>query len=152
MHDLFEGVVPYELKLLIRHCVRQHYFSIDELNERILQFDFGDNKPAQIDHLILSRPVKKIRQSASQMVVLSRTFPLLIGDRIPVGKNWESWLLLLKICSIIIIALSPICTHDTVAYLRVLAEEKLYTFKTLYPDVTVTPKLHYMIHYPMQSD
>jgi len=72
--------------------------------------------------------VKKIRQSASQMMVLSRTFPLLIGDRIPVGdKNWESWLLLLKICSI---ALSPICTHDTVAYLRVLVEEKLDTFKT----------------------
>ena len=23
MHDLFEGVVPYELKLLIRHCVQQ---------------------------------------------------------------------------------------------------------------------------------
>ena len=29
MHDLFEGVVPYELKLLIRHCVCFKYFTIE---------------------------------------------------------------------------------------------------------------------------
>ncbi len=32
MHDLFEGVVPYELKLLIIHCVEQvfHYGSVEQ--------------------------------------------------------------------------------------------------------------------------
>ena len=30
MHDIFEGVVPYELKLLLCHCVQQRYFTIGE--------------------------------------------------------------------------------------------------------------------------
>ena len=40
MHDLFEGVVPYELKLLICHCVSSNYFSIEVLNERMNAYDF----------------------------------------------------------------------------------------------------------------
>lgn len=32
MHDLYEGIVPYELKLLICHCVQEGYFTIGELN------------------------------------------------------------------------------------------------------------------------
>lgn len=36
MHDLFEGVVPYELKLLLVHCTQvQKYFTINFLNDRI---------------------------------------------------------------------------------------------------------------------
>ena len=40
MHDVFEGVVPYELKLLLCHCVQSGYFTIPELNNRIAHFDF----------------------------------------------------------------------------------------------------------------
>ena len=40
MHDLFEGIVPYELKFLINHCVQQKYFSIHFLNDRLQRFDF----------------------------------------------------------------------------------------------------------------
>ena len=43
MHDLFKGVVPYELKLLIRHCVQAKYFMIGQLNHRIEAYDFGNN-------------------------------------------------------------------------------------------------------------
>ena len=49
MHDLFEGVVPYELKLLLCHCVLAKYLTVDKLNERIEGYDFGSNKPAPID-------------------------------------------------------------------------------------------------------
>lgn len=40
MHDLFEGVVPYELKLLIAQLVNK-FFTIATLNNRLKQFDFG---------------------------------------------------------------------------------------------------------------
>ena len=43
MHDLFEGVVPYELKLLIIHVVQEVYYF---LNDRIERFDFVHNKPS----------------------------------------------------------------------------------------------------------
>lgn len=28
MHDLLEGGLQYELKLFLRHCIVQHYFSV----------------------------------------------------------------------------------------------------------------------------
>ena len=84
-------------------------------------------------------------------MTLSRFFPLLIGDKVPYydDQYWVSFLLLLKICSI---SVSPICTPDTIPYLKMLIEEKLYTFMQLYPDSRLIPKYHYMIHYPSQIE
>ena len=83
-------------------------------------------------------------------MALSQEFPFLIGDTIPLeDEHWHSFLALLKICSI---SLSPVCTHDTTAYLRVLIEEKLHDFQRLYPGETVIPKQHYMVHYPSQIE
>lgn len=52
MHDLLEGVMPYELKLLLRHCTAKSYFRIDSLNQRLSAFDYGyseiGDKPAAV--------------------------------------------------------------------------------------------------------
>ena len=148
-NDLFEGVVPYEMKLLILHLIQNKYISIRMINERLQQFDFVQNKASRIDSN-LARSGGKLRQSASQMMALSRYFPLLIGDKIPLeDEHWCSFLLLLKICSIF---LTPVCTPDTIPFLRILIEEKLSTFKELYPGSKLIPKHHYMIHYPTQIE
>ena len=140
--------MPYELKLLI-HCIENKYFSIALLNERINCFDFVYDKPSPTD-VNVCRSVTKLRQSASQMMTLSRYFPLLIGDKVPESdENWVSFLLLLKICSI---SLSPTCTLETIPYLRTLIEEKMISFKHLYPASTLIPKFHYLIHYPSQIE
>ena len=151
MHDLFEGVVPYELKYLLHHCVESKYFTITELNNRIVHFDFPEDTPSEIDPAVGRHPdTSKIRQSACQMIALAYGLPLLVGDKVPLSdEKWESFLLLLKICSI---ALSPVCTYDTVAYLHVLVEEKLATFQTVYPSVKLLPKHHFMLHYPGQIE
>lgn len=147
MHDLFEGVVPYELKHLISHCLQKKYFSLDMLNDRIERFDFVNDKPSRLDKDSSSNSIK-IRQSASQMLSLSSNFPLIIGDKVPEeDKYWLSFLLLLKICRI---ALSPVCTYDTIAYFKLLIEEKLSVFIELYPDSRLIPKFHYMVHYASQ--
>ena len=73
MHDLFEGVVPYEMKLLITHCVHRKYFSIDLLNERIERFDFVHDKPSLID-VKLCWSTSKIN-TPSQMIVLTHFSP-----------------------------------------------------------------------------
>ena len=149
MHDLFEGVVPYEMKQLIVHCVEQKFFSIQLLNDRLSHFDFISNKPSLIDK-DFAHTSSRFRQSASQMITLCFNLPLLVGDKVPEhDKKWLSFLLLLRICEI---ALSPICTSDTIAYLRLLVEEKLTVFKEIYPHCSITPKFHYMIHYPTQIE
>ena len=86
------------------------------------------------------------------MMTLSQFFPLLIGDKVAESdEHWASFLLLIKICSI---SLSPLCTPDTIPYLRILIEEKLQLFKQLYPDSRLIPKFHYtcMLHYPSQIE
>ena len=81
MHDLFEGVVPYHMGLLLNYCVGEKFFTIEELNERIATFDFLDNKPSEIDSNLCKRSDSKVKQSASQMMALCREFALIIGDR-----------------------------------------------------------------------
>ena len=53
MHDLYEGIVPYEMKLLLCHCVSHGYFTIDELNERMDRYGFTDNQPCPIDPSVI---------------------------------------------------------------------------------------------------
>lgn len=53
MHDQLEGVLPFEIKLLLKKFVReQDFFTLDTLNERITKFDYGlpdlSNKPSPI--------------------------------------------------------------------------------------------------------
>ena len=148
MHDLYEGIVPFEMKLLMCHCVRLKYFTINELNARVDKYGFTNNKPRHIDPAIVRNPESKIRQSASQMMALSQQLPLLIGDKIPEDDcQWNSFLLLLKICNI---ANSPTFSPDTIAYFRILIEEKLRAMKEVYPHAKLIPKHHYMVHYPSQ--
>lgn len=41
MHDLFEGVIPCEMKLLLTHLVNAKYFTIATVNDRLRRFDYG---------------------------------------------------------------------------------------------------------------
>ena len=150
MHDLFEGVVPYQMKLLIFHCVDKKFFTIEELNERNTAFDFLGIKPIVIDVNLCKCDDSKIKQSALQMMSLCREFALIIGDKIPESKqHWHIFLILLRICSC---AVAPLCSHDLIAYLRICVEEYLCVFCKLYPSKTIIPKQQYMLQYASQID
>ncbi len=42
MHDILEGILQYEAKELLKHAIfHEKFLSLDELNDLILQFDFG---------------------------------------------------------------------------------------------------------------
>ena len=83
---------------------------------------------------------------AAQMWCLCRLLPLMIGHLIPNGnEHWENFLLLLKIIDII---LAPCTTHRIISYLGVLIQDHHEEFFRLNPSCPVTPKFHYMIHYP----
>ena len=96
----------------------------------------------------MKNPDQKIRQSASKMWLLAIILPLLIGDMIPEdSKEWNLYILLLRICSI---CCSWRITPDTASYLGILIEEHHFQFKLLYPEKSLIPKMHYMVHYPSQ--
>lgn len=80
------------------------------------------------------------------MALLGRLLPSLIAEYIPPeDEYWENYLLLLRIVDLI---LAPQILQDEVAYLQTLICEHHTKFVELYPDSSITPKMHYMIHVP----
>ena len=100
MHDILEGIAPLEIKLLLSHCVTNGLFTLEGYNRRLMDFNFSyseTDKPVPS----LSRALRSdnsIRSSASQMLLLLRTLPFLVGDRIPENnEHWFCFLLLRKL-------------------------------------------------------
>lgn len=153
MHDLFEGVAQYEMKLLLNHCISEKYFTLSEFNASLLNFEYGfselADKPVPIttQHL-RSKDGKHIRQGSAQMWLFLGITPFLIASKVPEADlYWECYLKLMKTVDIVV---APIVSKDVCAVLKNLIEEHHTMFTELYPDATVTPKWHYMIHYPEQ--
>ena len=141
MHDLLEGVLPYEMKLLLKYLFSSKYLTLEQFNDRLHNFEYGHSevgsKPSTISVQHLSADAK-IRQSASQMMLLSHILPFLVGDKVPAGDcKYDCFLLLLQIMDI---TLAPAIHVDTIAYLRTLTSDHHTTFKELYLTVASSLK------------
>ena len=150
MHDLFEGVVQYEIKLLLNHLVSSNLMILDDFNRHLLNFDYGyseiADKPTPITKRNLTSNDKELRQNASQCMLLSRILPFLIATYFAEDDlHWQCYIALLKIINI---CLSPVVNVDKCASLKVLIEEHHMLFKMVNPSCTITPKMHFMCHYP----
>lgn len=67
MHDILEGVLQYECKEMLKVFINEEsYFRIDELNERIRDFDYGyyndKNKPSPISMKTLNSNNNSLKQ------------------------------------------------------------------------------------------
>lgn len=70
----------------------------------------------------------------------------MVGNLIPEDdENWRNYLTLITCMDIL---LAPCITEDEVAYLQLLIEQHHESFMDLYPDASIIPKMHYMIHMP----
>lgn len=84
---------------------------------------------------------------ASQMWLLGRLLPLMIGECIPDDdSHWKCYLNLLRILTI---ATAVEVTEDTIALLALLVKDYVTCFNLLYPNC-MTPKMHYLLHLPQQ--
>ena len=67
MHDVLEGVLQYEAKLLLQHLIKdQKYFKLKVLNEAIEGMDMGymeTCKPALISRLALDAGDNLLKQN-----------------------------------------------------------------------------------------
>ena len=83
---------------------------------------------------------------AAQMWLLGRILPLIIGDMVPEGEaKWKNFLVMMRIVDLLF---TPTITEDLVGYLSRLIEEHHNEFKSLYPNNSIIPKMHFMIHMP----
>lgn len=133
MHDVLEGVLQYEAKLMLLHFVNQdHYFTLAQLNQQMeLGFSESKNRPSTISHSTFHEGDNSLKQSgkcsfhsfssflnfivASQMWLLGRLLPHMIGHWIP--RDNEHWLLYLLLLEIVDILLAPEVQIEDIAVL-----------------------------------
>jgi len=80
------------------------------------------------------------------MWLLGRILPIVIGDLVPEGDpHWENYLIMMRITDILF---SQRSSEDLIGYLS----QKIFLhhtqFKDLYPNESVIPKMHFMVHMP----
>ncbi len=122
-------------------------FKLEFLNDRISFFNYG-----QIDNKNKPTPIKfinsklKIKQKAVKIHCLFKLLPLIIGDKIPIGN--EYWHLILILAEIVDIIYSNDISLSLIAQLDWLIQEHHQLFKDLFPNITMKPKHHNLVHYP----
>ena len=152
MHLLLEGVLRYELSLLLTEFIEvQQFFSLNQLNQRIIQYDYSleekRDKPQVIEKNHLT-PGSTFAQSAQSMWILVKNLPFLIGGLVESGNDhWRCFLLLLQIT---ILSLSHVCSPHTAETLKHLIVCHHDLFARIYPNFNFIPKMHYLIHLPEQ--
>ena len=144
MHDLLEGVAPYEIALILDALKVSKFITLDDLDCAITSFDYNFTDIGSILPTLTS--LNSLKISASEMWCFLRNLPLLIRKYVPrEEKNWKLLLLLLDICDIVF---SPTVTKSLDSFLsHIIAEHHSY-FKELFPDETLLPKHYFKVHYP----
>jgi len=146
-HDLFEGIVAIDLALYIRYFVGQKFFTYQQFNRSVSKFKYkgsdADSKPCEI-----AENAEKLAGNASQNWCLLRLLPFHIGQHILNPISNDVWQLCLKLRQIVDRVCAPKISKAEVACLRVLIEEYLTDRVSLFPDIPLKPKHHYLLHYP----
>ena len=150
MHDLLEGVVQYELKLVLEYFIfemQPPLLSQDELNQRVashcLNRTDNKNKPSYIK---LRTASNDVGQKAMQAWCLIRNLPFIIAHDIEEGNVY--WELVLKLLECMDIIFAPQLTAGLITQLSVLIEEHHTHFQETFPGNRLLPKHHFMVHYP----
>lgn len=75
MHDVLEGVLQYEVKQLLLHCVQSKFFTLEQLNHRICCFTYGSsevsNRPSKISAATLCAEDNSLKQSGMQALMVA---------------------------------------------------------------------------------
>ncbi|XP_022088209.1 uncharacterized protein LOC110977964 [Acanthaster planci] len=151
MHTFFEGLVPREVSLLLRHCISEGYFTLDQFNATVKSFSFGirwsKNKPCSITPQNLL-PGHHLKQDSAQTWCLTLHLPLIIGHLVPL--NNPNWMNFIRLVQIITLCTSHRVDASTAGALEQLIATHQLKYTQLYPDEPVTPKMHYCVHLPKQ--
>lgn len=133
LHDLFEGIVPRELALCIQIFTKKKYFNLTLLN-----------RPHVIPQNYIVR--KTIGGNAHENWALIRLLPLIVGCQVPEGDS--AWQVLLTLKDIAELVVAPVHTDETIAYLDSKISEHRDRFCEVFPEEKLTPKHHFLEHYP----
>lgn len=142
MHDLLEGVVPAFFSALLQQLSHKGLCRLRDLNNCIENFQYKGsdlkNKPQAF------KSGFEIVGSASQKWCLLQLLPLLC----PLAQDEGLFSIYVKLRVIVDPLLAPKIPMPSVAYLETLISEFLAAVQVVLPFLHLTPKFHFLIHYP----
>ena len=155
MHVLLEGIVPRALGYLLFNLVYvKKRFTLQYLKDKVRSFPYsylhGSSKPEDTFEKGDIEGSAKVKQSASAMLTLCHILPLAIGSKIP--ENDLDWVNFLRLIQIVVLCTSTYCSKDTPFLLRIIIAQYLRSHNTLYPKASFTPKMHFLVHFPLQME
>ncbi len=148
-HDLFEGFVCNVLEEIIRYFVREHFFTLKQLNRKIQTFDYAacdrPNKPSPFaDELANFR----MKQTASQCWCFLRLLPLFVSEWVPSDDTCVQ--LLVDLLDIVDLICAPVISPGEVHFLNDLISQFMRVYFSTFEETNVTPKAHFLTHYARQ--
>ncbi|XP_076037551.1 uncharacterized protein LOC143022999 [Oratosquilla oratoria] len=145
-HDLFEGVVSYDMPLIIHNLVNKKWFSYDKLNSKIFNLVLSGtdslDRPGGV-----TRNNDRLVGHAVQNWVFLRLFSVYIGDLVK-DTNDEDWQLYLKLKLIVELVCAPAIAQGQIVFLASLIEDYIDYRATIFPNINLRPKHHFLCHYP----
>lgn len=92
MHTVLEGILHYNFKPAMLHFINQNDFTIDQLNQRIVELkyepDQWGNVPGPITlKRLQDRKVRKFKMTAAEMHNFAHNLPFIIGDLVEEGEG-----------------------------------------------------------------
>lgn len=152
MHDVAEGIVPLTLQLVLSFYYKSKDIKIDVayINYRINAFAYGyvdrKNKPsANFTEEMLNKPNScRLKQTATQNLLLLRSFPFLFGHLVP--DDCQLMSLIGHLINIVRILMSPVVSDYMLAEL----EQHICLFQqSFYAQFAQRiNKSHHLEHYP----
>lgn len=151
MHTILEGVLQYETRLVLLHFIIEKKVSLSELNALIANHDYGyseiSDKPGPLRDSVFSSSEKyKLKYKAAQSRLFLRLLPFFLTHFISVDNEYFQFLMVLS--QIVQIIYAPVIKRDSIQNLKELISEHLSHFKAIFPENSIIPKQHYLIHIP----
>jgi hypothetical protein len=144
MHDLFEGIIPYEFTALVRSLKKKKILNLDEINRCILSFKFGKIDKQSKPSKFFDSQEGNFKQTASRMFTFFRLFGIMFGKKLKLVDEFKSFCELYEIVQIILL---DKINQSIINYLSVLIVDHLKQFQIVY-GLNISPKQHFLLHYP----
>ena len=152
MHIFLEGILSYELKFLLKHYFHAGLFTLEQLNTKLKNVNYGyssvKDKPSFIKQDDMDfKSDSNLGQNAAQMWELSRIIPLILENITDSeSPQWSCFISLLEIMGICFVQK---VTLSSILNLKQIVNEHLSLFKQTY-GARILPKQHYLVHLPTQ--
>ncbi|XP_058789057.1 uncharacterized protein LOC131663019 [Phymastichus coffea] len=160
MHDLFEGIGRDEIEYILTiYILKKKLFTLTELNTKINQFDYGNeksNKPMPLMTEICkpcdreklgTRTKVKAKQSAVEMACLIRYLGPILGELIPTSADTiDYWKLYITLRQIVGIVAAPRYAMSDIVHIKSLIHKHHTLYKKLFGNLK--PKHHIITHIP----